>query len=318
MKATKLKIIIGLVVLMFWNTNSTAQNSKMQAEIKLINELHKPTYAKRDSLSYFYKIFYEKIGSTRDTVIQNQLRAKILEFDKITDENNKKELLNEFGFVRQYPSCIISLDILHAKIIRREATEYLETFTNLYSILSSELKNSPKGNNLKELLENFTNTSEGKIAPDFTVKDFKNNTLNLSSFQGKKYVLLNFWASWNEPCISDILFLKEVNEKYSSLGLEIINISNDDDMGVLRKAIEKDKLNTMKHAASIMNNSYLEGMYFVTSIPQKILIDKEGVIVSRWRGAGEENQLTLTNELNRIFNQKIKIKIANKNTLVNK
>ena len=111
MKATKLKIIIAFVVLMFWNTNWTAQNSKMEAEIKLINELHKPTYAKRDSLSYFYKIFYEKIGSTRDTVIQNQLRAKILEFDKITDENNKKELLNEFGFVRQYPSCIISLDI---------------------------------------------------------------------------------------------------------------------------------------------------------------------------------------------------------------
>lgn len=304
MKASNLKFIFALTVLLCWNTNSNAQNSKMQVEIKKINELHKPTYAKRDSLAFFYKVFYEKIESTRDTVIKNQLKVKILELDKVTDANNKKELLNEFGFIRQYPSCPISLDILHAKITRRESTDHLETFTNLCNSLSPDLKSSPKGFDLMEMLHNFTNSSVGKNAPEFTLKEKSNKTVSLKNFEGKKYVLLNFWVSTYQPCIDDISFLKEINEKYKSQDLEIISIALDDDVEVWRKAIDNQKLEVLTNVSSIINNSYIEGLYFVTSIPQKVLIDKEGKIIARWRGAEKENHKEIIKELNLLLNRK--------------
>ena len=303
MKAPIFKISIALFILFFWNVNSFAQNSKMQAEIKRINELHKPTYAKRDSLSFFYKVFYEKIEYTNDTVIKNQLKAKILDLDKITDANNKKELLNEFSFVRQYPSCTISLDLLHAKITRREATEYLDTFTDLYNKLSTDLKNSPKGLELNEMLFNFSNSSIGKSAPEFTVKAKKNKTINIKDYEGNSYVMLNFWISTNKPCIAEVSFLKEINEKYKPLGLEILNISLDNNVEVWRKAIEKEKLDDLINISSIINNSYIESLYFITSIPQKVLIDKEGIIVARWRGAEKENHKEISKELNLHLNK---------------
>lgn len=307
MKASQLKIIIALLIAMCWNVDSKAQNSKMQAEIKKVNELHKPTYAKRDSLAFFYKVFYEKIESTNDTVIKKQLKGKILEFDKITDANNKKELLNEFDFIRQHPSSSISLDILHAKITRRESTDYLTTFTELINSLSPDLKSSPKGQDLLELLHDFTNSSIGKKAPEFTVKEKSNKTISLKNFEGNKYVLLNFWISTSKPSIADISFLKGINENYKTQGLEIINIGLDNNVEVWRKAIDKEKLEDLINVSSIINNSYLESLYFVTSIPQKILINKEGKIIARWRGAEKENHEEIIKELNFILNKTTKI-----------
>ncbi len=303
MKYSKLNFIVLFVFLFSLNNTAVAQNSKMQAEIKKINELHKPTYAKRDSLAFLYKICYQKIESTKDTVIKNQLKVKILEFDKITDANNKKELLNEFGFIRQHPSSSISLDILHAKITRRESTEYLETYTNLCNSLSPDLKSSPKGLDLMEMLYNFTNSNVGKDAPQFTIKEKNNKTVSIKNYEGKNYVLLNFWVSSYQPCIADVSFLKEINDKYKTHGLEIINISLDDDVEVWRKAIEKEKLETLTNVSSILNNSYLESLYFITSIPQKVLIDKNGKIVARWRGAEKDNHEEITKELNLLLNK---------------
>ena len=46
----------------------------------------------------------------------------------------------------------------------------------------------------------------------------------------------------------------------------------------------------------------IEKEYFVTAIPVKVLINKEGIIIGRWRGGGEENRDELEKALKVIFN----------------
>ena len=69
----------------------------------------------------------------------------------------------------------------------------------------------------------------GKVAPDFELKvlDGQGKTLKLSSLKGKA-VLVNFWATWCEPCKIEMPWLIDLQKKYGPQGLQIVGISMDD------------------------------------------------------------------------------------------
>ena len=303
MKAPIFKFIVLFIITFFGVLEVNAQDLKQQKEIiSKLQELHKATFKTRDSLSLHYKAISEKIRYTSDTIIKKNLYKKIEELDKISEKNNAKELDNEFGFIRQYPSNSIALDILYYKITKRESANYYEAFHSLFNSLSYDLQNSPKGEELKEMLVNFKSSSVGSIAPDFNVKDIRNTTLSLSFFQNKNYILLNFWNTSSQTCKEEMAYLKDLYLKNKQNDLEIISISLDESIEVLRKTIESEKIEVWKHVPLIMNEeSFLLNTYFVNSIPQKILIDKKGVIIGRWRGSGEQNQKEISALLTNLF-----------------
>lgn len=69
----------------------------------------------------------------------------------------------------------------------------------------------------------------GRPAPDFQLKvlEGKGQTLTLSSLKGKA-VLLNFWATWCEPCKIEMPWLIDLQKKYGPQGLQIVGIAMDD------------------------------------------------------------------------------------------
>lgn len=303
MKAPNFRFFILSMVLPLCPNFAKAQDAKMQKEIiNKLQELHKPTFKTRDSLSLYYKAISEKISYTSDTIIKRNLYKKIEELDEISEINNAKELEGEFSFIREYTSNPIALDILYHKVTKRESSNYFETFNTLFNSLSFELQNCPKGIALKKMLDNFKNSNIGSQAPSFTVKDIRNSTLSLTAFKNKNYVLLNFWTSSSEACKAEISYLKNLYLKNNPYDLEIISISLDDSIEVLRKAIAYEKIDMWKHVPIIMNEeaSLLE-TYFVNSIPQKILIDKNGIIIGRWRGSSESNQKEIDAVLGSLF-----------------
>jgi peroxiredoxin len=307
MKVLQLNYVFSFIFLASLTIN--AQDAKLQKEIlNKLNEIHKPTFKTRDSLTTIYKAIYEKIGYTTDTVIKRNLYKKIQELDVVSDKNANKELDNEFGFIKQYPSNPVSLDILHHKVTKREAADKYEVFNSLYSSLTFDLQNSPKGLEMREFLVNFKNSNIGAEAPDFIVKDIRNTTTSLSSYKNSKYVLLTFWNSASKTSAEEMIFLKDIYLKHHQNGVEIVNISIDDNIEILRKAIDYHKIEMFKNIPVIMNDFPLLDAYFVNSIPQKILIDKNGVIIKRWRGSGENIQ----NEINLTFNTMFKV-VANSN-----
>ena len=68
---------------------------------------------------------------------------------------------------------------------------------------------------------------KGAAAPDFTSTDLKGNQVQLSSFKGKA-VVLNFWATWCEPCKVEMPWLVDLQKKYGSQGLQILGVAMDD------------------------------------------------------------------------------------------
>ena len=80
--------------------------------------------------------------------------------------------------------------------------------------------------------EKATSQLKGQSAPEFALQSLDGKTVHLSDFRGKA-VLLNFWATWCEPCKIEMPWFVELQKQYAPEGLQIVGVAMDD-------AAEKD------------------------------------------------------------------------------
>ena len=140
---------------------------------------------------------------------------------------------------------------------------------------SDEAKNSFYGQLVNEELypEGFT----GKAAPAFTVKDGEGNDRTLPQLlEGKKYVLIDFWASWCKPCRNEIPNFKRIYEAYGPKGFEIVSISTDKNTDDWKKALEEEQLPW----PNFLDDGTIADKYKVKFIPSTYLVDENGTVVA--------------------------------------
>jgi len=67
----------------------------------------------------------------------------------------------------------------------------------------------------------------GQMAPDFGLESLDSKTVHLSDFRGKA-VLLNFWATWCQPCKIEMPWFEQLQKEYGPEGLQVIGVAMDD------------------------------------------------------------------------------------------
>ncbi len=133
---------------------------------------------------------------------------------------------------------------------------------------------------LKSVIEEQAATAIGAIAPDFTQNDPDGNPITLSSLRGK-YVLIDFWAAWCQPCRQENPNVVANYNKFKDKGFDVIGVSLDQDKDSWLAAIKEDNL-TWNHVSDLQYwNNAVARQYGVNSIPHSILLDKEGRIIAK-------------------------------------
>ena len=159
---------------------------------------------------------------------------------------------------------------------------------SLYSKFPEYIKQSFPGKSIKLDIDRDKALAVGNDAKLFIAIDSKGDTIKLSNYRTRKYVLLDFGASWCSPCRSIIPLLKKHYATYSSQ-LEIVSIANQNEENDWRKAIE----DSTKWPQIIENNnlkpiepstSSISDMYYISTIPSLILLDKDLKIVGKYGG----------------------------------
>ncbi|MFN8283722.1 MAG: TlpA disulfide reductase family protein [Chitinophagales bacterium] len=118
-------------------------------------------------------------------------------------------------------------------------------------------------------------------APNIVLQNPKGDTIQLKNLQGK-YVLLDFWASWCQPCRMENPNVVRMYEKYHFQGLEIFSVSLDDKKDRWMNAIKQDDLSWENHGCDFAGwQSNTAKMYKVESIPMSFLLDKKGKIIAK-------------------------------------
>ncbi|XRE42877.1 Thiol:disulfide interchange protein [Tenacibaculum discolor] len=123
------------------------------------------------------------------------------------------------------------------------------------------------------------NLAKGAESPKFV--DYENNaggTTSLDDLKGK-YVYIDLWATWCQPCKNEIPFLKKVEEKYHNKNIEFVSISVDrqKDYETWKKMIVDKELSGVQLYAK-EDKTFMDA-YKVSGIPRFILLDPEGKII---------------------------------------
>jgi peroxiredoxin len=183
---------------------------------------------------------------------------------------------NHIKYIEAYPD---SLESAH-RLAVMSTTFGKEKTTELFNKLTPTVKSSDYGKMIEQYLLLNKELKIGDKFVDFEMLDSNGEQRKLSEFQGK-IVLLEFWASWCGPCLSDIPYLKKTYDNYHKYGFEIFAVSFDMNKEDWLKAIEQKNLN-WNHVTELKNVGNTAGfIYGVYGIPDNFLIDENGIIKAR-------------------------------------
>lgn len=114
-------------------------------------------------------------------------------------------------------------------------------------------------------------------APGFTLPGLDGGSVALADSAGKP-VMVNFWASWCNPCRKEFPLFRAAQEKYAQQGLTIIGVSYKD-IPADARAFVADQDAQWSFARD--PEGKLAEAYGVRAVPQTFFIDPDGTIVSR-------------------------------------
>jgi peroxiredoxin len=144
----------------------------------------------------------------------------------------------------------------------------------------------------------------GNLAYDFSLKNYDGNTVTLSSLRGK-IVILNFWASWCNPCKSEMPGFQNMQAIITAQGADadttILTVNLTDGSRETRDTAH-DFLTAKGYTFPVVfdeNKSAVANLYQITGIPATYILNKNGVIVQTFLGATSEDNIKAALDLAR-------------------
>jgi thiol-disulfide isomerase/thioredoxin len=136
-------------------------------------------------------------------------------------------------------------------------------------------------------IKNIVINKELKIYNNLTFLDSKEEILELNDYKGK-LVLLNFWATWCEPCKEEMPSLDALKKNPSLNNIEIfpINVGGEN----LKKSQNFfEKLNIKNLKIYFDNSATLAKVLSLRGIPTTIIFNKKGEEFARIIGSLDFN-----------------------------
>ena len=139
-------------------------------------------------------------------------------------------------------------------------------------------------------------------APDVTLMDIEGKDISLSQYKGK-VVLVNFWATWCDPCRVEIPWLIEMQQKYSAKGFTVLGIAMDEEGAkVVTPFVNKERFDVngaqsqMNYPIVIGDDAAADKFGGLLGYPTSVLVNRDGKIIKRVTGIISADEIAKTIE----------------------
>ena len=121
--------------------------------------------------------------------------------------------------------------------------------------------------------------AQAKAVLDFTLRAVNGESLKMQSLKGKT-VVVDFWATWCQPCRVQRPMYEKVEQRYASnSNVVFLSVNTDEDQSKVPPFVA-----SQKWTQPVYYDAGLGAMLKVGSIPTTIVLNREGQIVSRMTG----------------------------------
>ncbi len=144
----------------------------------------------------------------------------------------------------------------------------------------------------------------GGYLRESAMRGFDGKTEKFSDFKGKP-LIINVWASWCAPCRAEMSSLDNLARRFNGKQFNLIGISTDDDGSAAAAYIKEANLSFKNFLDS---HVMLESMLGANTIPMTILVDANGRILEKVRGAREWDSPEYVQGIAEVFGVKLPLK----------
>lgn len=272
---------------------SSVSGSVPEADKVAVDSLSKPYY---NTFNDLYKKEGQPAYQAKDAAAIQRYELKREKIFFGIDALNK-------SFIVENPSSGLAFDLLREYCrIKLDPVEIEPMFT----ALSAAVRNSKEGKLFAKRIANAKKTAVGTMAPEVRLKDKDGADVLLSSLKGK-YVLVDFWGSWCQPCRASHPHLKTLYDAHKNKGFEIYGISTergslDAQRSKWIKAMEEDGMDWVNVLLDEDDGKDYLTDFSIEAFPTKILIDRSGMVIAKFVGGSQTNIELLDQKIASIFN----------------
>ena len=213
----------------------------------------------------------DSIDDFKNTIVDGS-KEQLLYENLLNDSVDIKDV------ARKHPKSIAALYIFYRYYSYKMSPSDIRSTIALFD---KSLQTSTYAKAMYDLAKTISEVDTDKQAPEFIAFTSNNEEVHPLTLAKRKYLLIDFWASWCPPCRKENPNLVKTYAEFKNKGFSIISISLDSSVELWKKAISKDNLEwTQLIDRKAWNGDGIK-KYGIRLIPSNFLSDSNGKIIAK-------------------------------------